>query len=203
MKKLTASFLIIVSVGVIVFIASIFVVRRLDFIEHKSDDSVITLFAVGDIMLDRDVELMIKEKGNGDFRFPFLKIANYLKKADILFGNLESVISDKKGEKFKKTGSVRVYFKAKPEALEGLFFAGFDVISVANNHALDYGREVFEDNLKRLEQSGIEYIGGGLDEEETFSVKIQEVKGTKIGFLGYTYPRYDGQYIPWRPTEDK
>lgn len=175
----------------------------LNLLEETANDSTITLFAVGDIMLDRGVESMVKKEGGGDFRFPFLKIADYLKKADILFGNLESLISDKEGPKAKKTGSVRVHFKADPKAVEGLVYAGFDVVSVANNHALDYGREVFKDSLKRLKDAGIEYIGGGLDEEEVFSVKIQEVKGTKIGFFAYTYPKFDGCYIPWKPTENK
>lgn len=175
----------------------------LNLLEEATNDSTITFFAVGDIMLDRGVESMIKKEGTGDFRFPFLKIADYLKKADILFGNLESQISDKIGPKAKKTGSVRVHFKANPKAIEGLVYADFDIVSVANNHALDYGREVFKDGLKRLEKAGIEYIGGGFNEEEVFSVKIQEIKGTKIGFLAYTYPKFDKCYVPWKPTENK
>lgn len=174
-----------------------------DFLRVNRKESSVTLFAVGDIMLDRGVDKMVKENGGSNFRFPFFFVADYLKKADILFGNLESVISDKEGEKFKKTGSVQVYFKAKPEAIEGLVYADFDIVSVANNHALDYGRIAFEDSLKRLKDAGIEYIGGGFNEKEVFSVKIQEIKGTKIGFLSYTYPRFDGQYIPWKATENK
>ena len=174
-----------------------------DFSGVNRGEPSITLFAVGDIMLDRGVDEMVKEKGSGDFRFPFFLVADYLKKADILFGNLESVISDKEGEKAEKTGSVQVYLKAKPEAIEGLVYAGFDIVSVANNHALDYGRQVFEDSLKRLEKADIEYIGGGFNNKETFSVKIKEIKGTKIGFLAYTYPKFDGTYIPWKPTEEE
>lgn len=49
----------------------------------------VKIIITGDIMLDRGVEYMVNEKGNGDFRFPFLKIADYLKEADIVFGNLE------------------------------------------------------------------------------------------------------------------
>ena len=106
----------------------------------------------------------------------------------------------KEGEKAKKT-DVYVYFEADPKAIEGLTYAGFNVVSVANNHALDYGRKVFEDSLERLKKNGIEYIGGGFNSNETFSVKIKEIKGTKIGFLAYTYPKFNGIYIPWKPTE--
>ena len=213
MKKTLIKFLIIISAGVIIFIILFFIFQNnksflnritlLDFLRSKPENSAILLFAIGDIMLDRDVELIVKKEGEGDFRFPFLRIADHLKKADILFGNLESIISDKEGEKVKKTGPVQVYFKAEPKAIEGLRYAGFDVISVANNHTLDYGREVMEDSLRRLKEASIEYVGAGADSEEVFSVKIQELKGNKIGFLAYTYPKFDGCYISWKPTENK
>jgi len=141
----------------------------------------LTIFAVGDIMLDRGVEYEIKKEGNGDYKFPFLKIADYLKKADILFGNLESVISDK-GE---KVGSI-YSFRANPKAINGLVFASFDVLSVANNHVFDYGRLAIEDSLKRLKNDGIDYVGAGFSEEEVRSGIIKEIKGTKICFLAYT-----------------
>ena len=142
--------------------------------------SIILMF-VGDIMLNRGVEYYVRTKGNGDLRFPFLKIADYLTQADILFGNLESVISDKG----VKVGSI-YSFRAKPEAIEGLIYAGFDILSVANNHVFDYGREAMEDNFKRLKAAGIDYVGGGFSEKEVHSVVIKEMRGIKIAYLAYT-----------------
>lgn len=141
----------------------------------------ITLIFVGDIMLDRGVEYMIRKHGKGDYKFPFLKIANYLNEADILFGNLEGPLSDKG----KKVGSV-YSFRMKPEAIRGLKFAGFDILSVANNHIFDYGRVAMEDTFLRLKEAGIDFIGGGFNEIEAYSPIIKEVKGTKIAFLAYT-----------------
>jgi len=149
--------------------------------EQKEDSSEIILLAVGDIMLDRGVEYIIKKHGKGDYEFPFLKMANYLQKADILFGNLESVISDKG----YKVGGV-YSFRAEPEAIKGLKYAGFDVISVANNHVFDYGREAMEDNFERLKRAGIDFVGAGLSEKQAHSGITKEVKGTKITFLAYT-----------------
>ncbi len=140
-----------------------------------------TLLFVGDIMLDRGVRHMIENYGEG-YSFPFLKIKDDLQSADVLFGNLESVISDKGSN----VGSI-YSFRANPEAIEGLLFAGFNVVSLANNHAFDYGREAFEDMMKRLKKAGIEYSGGGFNKEEAHSAAILELEdGTKIGFLGYT-----------------
>jgi len=185
----------------IAVIAGIIIVSFSIILKINGSKDIILLYAVGDIMLNRGVEQLIETEGEGDYKFPFFKIADYLKKSDILFGNLESIISDESGEKAKKTGSVRVYFKSDPDAVDGLIYAGFDIVSVANNHALDYGRIAFEESLKRLTKVGIEYIGGGFNSSETFSVKVKEIKGVKIGFLAYTYPKFDGIYIPWKPTE--
>ena len=98
--------------------------------QGPEQEKAITMIFVGDIMLDRGVEYMIQE--HNDWKWPFLKIADELRKADILFGNLESVISDKG----TKVGSI-YSFRAEPETIEGLTFAGFDVLSLANNHAFD------------------------------------------------------------------
>jgi poly-gamma-glutamate synthesis protein (capsule biosynthesis protein) len=140
-----------------------------------------TLIFVGDIMLDRGVEWSINKYGKGDFKFPFLRVAEELNKADILVGNLESVISDKG----QKVGSI-YSFRAEPEAMEGLTFAGFDIVSVANNHVFDYSRAAMEDSFKRLKTAGIDYIGGGFNEKEARSPVIKNIDGIKIAFLAYS-----------------
>jgi len=141
----------------------------------------ITIILVGDVMLDRGVEYIIKKESNGDFKFPFLKIADEFKEADIIFGNLEGPISDKG----TKVGSI-YSFRADPKAIEGLTYSGFNVLSLANNHAFDYSRKALEDTFLRLKESGINYVGAGFNEDEAFSSVIKEVKKTKIAFLAYT-----------------
>ena len=145
----------------------------------------LSIILTGDIMLNRRVDLMMKAKN--DYTFPFQKIAEELKKADIVFGNLESPISDKG----KKTGSI-YSFRADPNAIEGLTFAGFDVLSLANDHVFDYGKIALEDTFLRLKTAGINYVGAGFNEKEAFSPIIKEINGSagspqaKIGFLAYT-----------------
>jgi len=148
---------------------------------EKFEESEITVFAVGDIMLNRGVEFKIKENGNGDYRWLFLKIADDLQKADILFGNLEGPISAK-GE---RVGSI-YSFRAEPQVIEGLSFAGFDILSLANNHMLDYQRVALEDTMNILKENGIDYVGAGFNSKEAFSVKIKTIGNTKIGFLALT-----------------
>jgi len=154
----------------------------------------IILMFVGDIMLDRGVEYMVQKYGNDDWNFPFLKIVDFLKSSDILFGNLEGLISDKGA----KVGSI-YSFRAEPGAIDGLLFAGFDMVSVANNHIFDYGREAMEDNFNRLKSAGINYVGGGFNEKEAHSSIIKNIKGTKIAFLAY-----NGVGLKyWFATKDK
>ena len=145
-------------------------------IPHKQVPQVLTLLFTGDIMLERGVEWEIKNPpagGESDWRWPFLKITDTLQNADLVFGNLESQISD------KGTNVGSIYsLRADPQSLEGLTYAGFDVLSVANNHSLDYTREAFEDSTNRLWQSGIVPV--------TDSLAVKEVKNVKIGFLAYT-----------------
>ena len=143
------------------------------------EEEVITMIFVGDIMLNRGVEYMIQQ--HNDWKWPFLKIADELRKADILFGNLESVISDKG----TKAGSI-YSLRAEPETIEGLIFSGFDILSLANNHAFDYTVEALKDTFVRLKMADISFVGADLNQDGAFSPIIKRIKETKIAFLAYT-----------------
>ncbi len=135
---------------------------------QTAEEKSIELIFVGDIMLDRGVEAEIKN--HNDWNWPFLKIADELKSADIIFGNLEGSLSDK-GEKSDKISS----FRMDPKVIEGLSYANFNVLSLANNHVLDYGKEALGDTILRLKEAGID-----------FAPLVKEINGTKFAFLAYT-----------------
>jgi len=156
-------------------------------------NSKITIYAVGDVMLDRGVEYMIEKEGKGDFRFPFLKVAESLEKADILFGNLEGPVS----ERGNKVGSI-YSFRNDPKVVEGLNYAGFDILSLANNHMFDYGRDALEDTMNILEANNINYVGAGFNEREAFSLRTKKIKNIKIGFMAFT----DLGPSNWRASEE-
>ncbi len=159
--------------------------------EIEEEAPIYTLLFVGDMMLDRGVRYMVEKHGEGDYTFPFLKIEDTLKKADLLFGNLESVISDKG----RDVGGI-YSFRADPLAMEGLVFAGFDIVSLANNHAFDYGRAALEDTMERLKKAGIKYTGAGFGKNEAHSPAVIVLGETAVGFLGYTeflYPYAEAQ----------
>lgn len=156
------------------------------FIDHP-DSNALTMVFVGDIMLSRDIGKTMAEQD--DWTYPFEYVKDYLQNADLAFGNLEGPISGRG----KNQGSI-YSFNADPFVISGLTDAGFDVMSVANNHIFDYGRDAFLDTLALLKISGIDAVGGGVNFEDAHRPVVHDVKGTKVAFLGYTnlYPRSFG-----------
>jgi poly-gamma-glutamate synthesis protein (capsule biosynthesis protein) len=144
---------------------------------------VATLYFVGDIMLDRGVEIRINKEGNGDWTFPFQEIVPFFKPDSqrLIFGNLEGPVSDKG----KKIGTI-YSFRMDPKAVNGLKYLGFDIVSLANNHIFDYDEAAIKDTFKRLGDSGISYVGAGRNEAEANHPVIKEVNGTKVAYLAYT-----------------
>ena len=137
------------------------------------------LIFTGDVMLSRHIgELMAQKQ---DYNFPYEKIASDLSGADLVFGNLETPVSNK-GESAHTLYS----FRANPLVLSGLKNAGFKVVSVANNHAFDYKLGAFADTLVNLKNAGIAYSGGGANFTEAHAGAYQEINGVKITFLAYT-----------------
>jgi poly-gamma-glutamate synthesis protein (capsule biosynthesis protein) len=150
-------------------------------LKNEPQEKQITIIMVGDVMLDRGIRLVVEKYGNNDYFFPFEKISDYLKTADIISGNLEGPVSDKG----TKVGSI-YSFRSDPKAIEGLKQAGFNLMMIANNHAFDYGRLALEDTLTRLTEANIAYVGAGFNKQEAFGPLIKEIKGKKIAFLEYT-----------------
>ncbi|BBL67625.1 CapA family protein [Methanoculleus chikugoensis] len=133
----------------------------------------VRLRAVGDVLL---------WMRNG--KRPFALVQHELRQKDLLFGNLETVLSESGTERKKRWVNT-----TPPAAGEYLREAGFDILSVANNHTLDMGREGFEKTLEGLEARGIAYVGGGRGDEKLPGL-IVERSGIRFGFLAYTTGRF-------------
>lgn len=135
-----------------------------------------TLAFVGDLMFARSIEKKMKEKG--DYTYILGKVEPKLKEYDLLFGNLESVISNKGrdiGSKFS--------FRAPPNSIETLKQAQFDIVSVANNHSADWTGSAFLDSIERLKRAGISACGGGENKKRAYEPKVVSANGFKVGFI--------------------
>lgn len=140
----------------------------------------IRLALVGDIMMDRGVRQIIESHGNGDPGY-ITKYLNFLNDFDLVFGNLEGPVSDQ-GQDLGNLYS----FRMDPDILPALTEANFSVLSIANNHAGDWGRAAFEDTLEQLTEVDIAVAGGGRNLDQALTPAIVEIKGTAFGFLGFT-----------------
>lgn len=148
--------------------------------EKEISEKIYTIIAGGDIMMDRGVEGKIKKFGK-DYSFSFDLIRNDLEKADYVFANLEGSISDVGADTGKPYS-----FRFEPIVSKALSSAGIDLVSLANNHMLDWGRESLCETTKHLDAVSINYVGGGCSSETAERPHIITLGNTKIAFLAYT-----------------
>jgi poly-gamma-glutamate synthesis protein (capsule biosynthesis protein) len=138
---------------------------------------VIQIAAVGDIMLDRGLGYNLSQ---GHLAYPFAKVAHLFHAADITVGNVESALG---------TGGApapKSYpFRAPPEAAEALALAGFDIVSLANNHGMDYGPETLLEGIGLLKAAGVQPIGAGANRAEAHTPFITAANGLRVAFLAY------------------
>ena len=148
------------------------------------DQNFITLSFAGDMMLDRGVKNSVKKNFNNDYSQLFEKSDNLLellKNTDVFFANLEGTASDKGADQRNLYS-----FRMDPVVIPTLKGAGVSILSLANNHVNDWGRNAFIDTLARLKENEILYTGGGNNKTEAETPVIIEKYGMKIGYLGFS-----------------
>jgi poly-gamma-glutamate synthesis protein (capsule biosynthesis protein) len=137
----------------------------------------IHLVAVGDLMLARSLGAEIAA---GALESPFAAFAETLRDADVAVGNLESALGTG-GEPAEK----RYPFLAPPQAADALALAGFDLVSLANNHAQDFGSETLLQAIDLLGAAGVSTAGAGRDELSAYAPTMLQVGDLRLAFLAY------------------
>lgn len=136
------------------------------------------MIVVGDISFSRGVERVIKAQK--DINYLFLKIQDYLNSGDIVFGNLETPITNG-----REILDYEMVFRSNPGTERSLKRAGFTILSLANNHTPDFGQEGLLDTFNYLEQEGIDYVGAGKNRQEAYQPAYIESEGIRFAFLAY------------------
>jgi poly-gamma-glutamate capsule biosynthesis protein CapA/YwtB (metallophosphatase superfamily) len=144
-----------------------------------SEDAVIFLSAVGDVMLDRALGDAIR---SDDVTYPFAEVIDLLTPADLTVGNLESALGD-----LGSPANKGYTFRAPPEASQALAQAGFDLLSLANNHALDYGPLALQQAMDLLHQQEVATVGAGANEPVAHEPHVREINGLRLAFLAYVH----------------
>lgn len=148
------------------------------------DKNAITIAAVGDIMLGSTSidDTFLPPNDGVDILKPFTPI---LSQADITFGNLEGpMLEGGKNEKCAPDAKRCFAFRVPTRYGKYLKDAGFDVMSLANNHASDFGDYGRESTRKTLDALGIKYAGS---DKGQFAMTVLEVKGKRIAFVGFAH----------------
>ncbi|HEX5532761.1 MAG TPA: CapA family protein, partial [Actinomycetales bacterium] len=121
------------------------------------------------------------ESGLEDPAQALASLEPHLSAADVTVVNLETAITER-GRPEPKT----FHFRAPASALDALDAAGVDVVTMANNHGVDYGRQGLEDSLAAKAESPIPVVGIGHDADEAFAPAVIDVRGTRVAVIGAT-----------------
>ncbi len=153
----------------------------------SKDNNQLLIYAVGDIMLgDHSYYLRIgigSRLRTGKLADPFENVKHLLRKGDIVLGNLETVLS----KRTNLHGFNKIDLRGEPSWAKLIAEAGFNVISVANNHAMHHGIGAWYESIRNLRNAGINVVGIKKD-----PMLILECKGIRIAILGFSLrpPQY-------------
>jgi poly-gamma-glutamate synthesis protein (capsule biosynthesis protein) len=154
------------------------------------------LIAVGDVLFARYLESAdgVTYRPVARTAEPFAAVEPLLRRADLAFANVETPITEEPAE-------LRVYanrtFRAEPAHAAALFRAGFDVVSLANNHALNLGGQGVLRSLHHLRAAGVVPVGAGATHEEALRPVVLTRRGLRLAFVALTLHNND------RPAADK
>lgn len=155
----------------------------------RLSETTVVLMLTGDNLLGGRMKEAIARNGKG---YPYQKVSYVLRGADLVFGNLECPITDYPyATRGKSAGAIKqrrdFVFKASPEySASVLADAGFDVLSLANNHAMDYQGQGLLQTIEELTKYNLIHVGAGRNSREAASARIVVTKGMRIGFLAYS-----------------
>jgi poly-gamma-glutamate synthesis protein (capsule biosynthesis protein) len=143
------------------------------------------LVATGDVMMHGPVKASaaaVATPGNhGGYDVVWGDVAPAISAADLAFANLEFPVAPTTGQ----PGRSKV-FNGPPAALDSLRAVGFDLVSFANNHAYDQGRPGLLETVDQLGRAGLQQVGAGRTCDEARAVRLIDVQGVRLGFVGAT-----------------
>jgi poly-gamma-glutamate capsule biosynthesis protein CapA/YwtB (metallophosphatase superfamily) len=165
------------------------VTARFDYFPPEPARTTLTLAFTGDNKLAGRTLRQIKEHGED---YPYAEVATVLTSADIAFGNLECPITDHAvptpGKSAESIAAGKNFvFKAPPEtSARILASAGYDVLSLANNHMLDYQAAGLAQTLTELSAHGLAGVGAGADNLAAAALVVIERDGITTAYLAYS-----------------
>jgi poly-gamma-glutamate capsule biosynthesis protein CapA/YwtB (metallophosphatase superfamily) len=137
------------------------------------------LALAGDTMLGRGVAERLGEAPPESLFAP--EVVEAVRAADLCIVNLECCVSERGVPAPGRT----FHFRAPPAAAEALAYLGVDCVTLANNHALDFGPEALLDTFEHLHAAGIGWVGAGEDEEHARLPVLLEAGGERLRIAAF------------------
>ena len=154
----------------------------------NSEVSRIRVTFLGDTLVGGEAQATIDQLGPG---YVFDGLRHLFERSDLVVANHEGPITRRDEPDFKvDTGRKRYWYRAQPESIDALLDVGVRVVSLGNNHVLDFGPAALLDTTNALDAAGIKWCGAGATRAEARRPAIVTVKGLRLGFLSFMQ-RYD------------
>ncbi|MFZ5634306.1 MAG: CapA family protein [Bacillota bacterium] len=144
---------------------------------EKQERIIISL--VGDVLLAAGVGEAVAAYGPD---YPWRDVAGVLRESDLAVANLECSISNRGDPEKDK----QFTFRASPRVLKGIVNAGVDVLTLANNHVLDFGQAAMLDTINFIRENKIAFTGAGLNESEAATPVMLHKNGKKVAVLAFS-----------------
>jgi poly-gamma-glutamate capsule biosynthesis protein CapA/YwtB (metallophosphatase superfamily) len=142
---------------------------------------------IGDTLLGGEAQAVLDARG---YDYALRALRPLLRDADLVVVNHEGPLTTRDQPDTKlETGRRRYWYRADPSSAVALAAAGVRVVSLANNHVLDFGVDGLEETLSSLDAAGIAHCGAGPDDASARRPVIIDAGGLRIGFLS-TMQRY-------------
>ncbi|MFC5529921.1 CapA family protein [Cohnella yongneupensis] len=145
----------------------------------SSEPGTVSIALVGDILPAAKVLDYMNQFG---FDYPFRETSSLLSAADITAGNLETSITTRGTPAQNK----EYVYRGPKEGLVPIKEAGFDFLSLANNHTMDYGWEGLSDTMDALDDADLQHAGSGIDDREAYTPAYVDGNGITVGFVSLT-----------------
>ena len=143
----------------------------------------VKILFVGDMMFDRHIREAVEKYGSGDYDYILAPLKEKLSDYDLVIGNLEGPITNKKSVSINtKIGEGKNFiFTFDPTVAKVLAENNIKLVNLGNNHILNQGEKGLEQTKKYLDEAGVQYFGDADNLETEFP------SGNSVSFVSYNY----------------
>jgi poly-gamma-glutamate synthesis protein (capsule biosynthesis protein) len=160
---------------------------------RRPEPGTVQLVAVGDVCLGDSPEgvgsgthAVFEQVRALNHAYPFEHTRPLFEGAEIVFGNLEVVLSHRNLLRWKLSS---MEMRGHPEGVTRLAQAGFTVLNVANNHMMQHGMEPFSDTVESLRRQGLGVVGLASSDHRQCVPHTLSVNGVRVTLLGFAFER--------------